>query len=406
MSWQDRDKLDIKVTTGDGQEYTFLWMIASQKVKWHGDSKSYIQLPNSNVEKKKRQGRVFPLELYFTGDDHLEKSAAFITSLDDENPVTIQHPYYNTLICQILEVDQDNSQLNISKLTCTAIETMVGYVTIVQNPKDVILLQKIELDDLLGQQPEIVPTVQEVAVLKDTTKRVQKLGGKIISVGDQAQEYYNSFAIVNGYIDTFLQNPITAIQSINSFLSLPAQFLTSVTDRVQILKEQFDILRTTLFGINSVGGKHLYEAQQITLLSAMAQAAVLPFQNDYQNANTAVTVTKTISDSYDIYLEDLDFLQSANNSSPQSFIPSFAMSIKLQQIMNETISALYDFALSGRRQRVYVLPEDSCVILLTHKLMRLDPADKNIDEFIKNNNLTHRQIALGIDKGTTVTYFI
>lgn len=406
MSWQDRDKLDIKVTTGDGQEFVFLWKTASQKTKWHGDAKSYIQMSDSNVEKRKRQGRIFPLELFFQGDDHLETATAFELALDDPNPITIEHPYYNTIVCHILEVDRDNSDLNISRITCTAIETMVGYVANIRNIRDVVLLRKIEIDSLLNEQPEINPTIQDLTVLQDTTGKVQKLGGKIIGVGDQAQEYYNAFALANGYIDTFIQNPIVAMQSLNTFLSMPALFLTGVTDRVRILKEQFETLRLTLFGINSIGGKKLYEAQQIGILSAMAQAALLPFQNDYTNASTAVAITRILTDSYDLFLTDLDLLQSTNNTTPSSFIPSFAMSIKMQEMMNLTISGLYDFALSGRKQRTYTLPEDSCVILLTHKLMRLDSEDKNIDEFIKNNGLTHRQIALGIDKGTTVNYYV
>src|SRR4051812_38538774 len=125
MSWQERDKLDLKITTGDGKEYTVLWLTAQLKIKWHGRDQSYIELHDSKVEKRKRQGRSFPMEFFFEGDDHLDVSGAFRSSLDDPNPVRIDHPYYNTIYAQIMELDIDNSELNVSRCTCLVMETMV-----------------------------------------------------------------------------------------------------------------------------------------------------------------------------------------------------------------------------------------------------------------------------------------
>lgn len=406
MSWQDRDKLDLKITTGDGQQFTVFWLISKQKIKWHGADKSYIQLSDSNVEKRQRQGRTFPMEFYFQGDDHLDDVARFSTSLDDKNPIVIEHPYYNTIICQILEIDYDNSQLNITRVTCTAMETMVGYEAVISNPKDIVLLQKIELDDLLSQQPEIYPSITELNTLKDTTKKVKKLGMNVIGIPDQAQEYINSFNTASSYVNTFLQTPILAMEALNGFLTLPSKFLSGVENRVRVLKDQFDILRGTVSGLLRPQSKLLYEAQQIALISTMCQASVLPLPGDYTNAMAAVRVSKIINDAFDAFKTDLDSIQSINNGSPLSFVPTFDLYSKLNQIVYTTTSSLYEIALSGRKQRQYILPEDSCLILLTHQLMRLDPDDNNLQDMIQNNNLTHKQIALGIEKGTTINYFI
>lgn len=186
MSWQDKDTLDLQITTGDGKVYTVLWLAASQKTKWHASASTYIDRPDTKVTKRLREGRVFPLEFFFQGDNHLEDSAAFRASLDDLNPCTIEHPYYNTIIAQIIELDIDNGASsggkNLSRCTCTAIETIVGESASIDDTIDVVLLKKVELDDMIQEQEVTGLTVTEINITQTTAAKVNKVGADRKSV--------------------------------------------------------------------------------------------------------------------------------------------------------------------------------------------------------------------------------
>lgn len=407
MSWQDRDKLDLKIFTGDGKEYTVSWLTASQKTKWHGGDFSFINLNDTLVRKRKRQGRIFPLEFFFQGDDHLEEAAAFRASLDDPNPCRIEHPYYNTIVAQIMELDIDNSALNVSRCSCTAIETMVGESATITDKIDMVLMRKVELDDLLEDQPEITGlSVTEINSVIETTSKNKTLADTIISIQEEAQDYENLFHTASTKLNAFTAGPLEAMIALNNLLLFPAQFTATVQNRVRILKEQFDVLRGTISGLLNPSAKKVWFNQQTNLLSTMCKAAVTPLERDYKNAIAALRVASIIHNAYKTFQEDLDELQTSNNGSPLSFVPDFDLSIKLEETILATVSGLYQIALNGRRSRTYTLTEDSNIILLTHMLLRLDDKDENIDELIEINNLTYKEIMLGIGKGRTITYYV
>jgi hypothetical protein len=406
MSWQDRIEKKLSITTGDGKVWEVLWKNAQKAVEWNGTEFQFIGVEGTLARKKKLLGRKFPLEFYFQGADHLEEAKLFEISANDPRAWIVEHPYYDTIIAQVFSLNIDDSGLNVSKITCTAIETMTEDGTRLQdNPVDTIELQKITLDEACEAELTTEPTIQDVNTLQSNVESNYDEGVKIVSIPEEAEEYFNAFNEASSLINTVTASPLLAMRAMVSLLSLPAQFTADVKARIDTLRNQWDILRRTLNGLTRRPSKQLYEIQGTTILSAMCRAATTPLSGNYTNSTSALNIAEIIQEVYEEFLEDLDEIQSSNASDPLNFIPGFDVMSQLSDIVNLSISALLQIALNGKVERSVILKEDSNVVLLTHRFYGLDLEDANITELIENNNFNYQQIALGIKKGTRVVYY-
>lgn len=408
MSWIDRYTQDLRITTGDGKEYNVFTLPSFTKDwEYHGTDFSFVNVEGELIKKRKLKSRVFPLEFYFIGENCVEDANLFELSTRDPRPWIIEHPYYDTILAQVMRAKQDDSELNVSKITCEAKQTIADDGTsLVSNPIDVIQLKKVELDTLLSEEPNLTPSIQEIETLATTTEQNYNEGVKIITLPEQADEYFNAFNTAISTINNIAASPILAMQALTNLISLPSQFEANVQDRIRVFKDQFDNLRRTLLGSLSVPAKKLYQIQGQSTIASMCIAAINPLTGNYTNASVALQISETIKSNADRFRADLDSLQSSNGGSPESFVPSFNSMKAFNDIVSITTSSLFEIALAGRKELSYVLTEDSNVVLLTHRFYKLDPNDNNITEFCDNNSIRYRERALGLPKGKTVVYYV
>lgn len=408
MAWQDQYSLKMIITTGDGISYpVFTEPKYSKEIEYNGTAYSFVDIDGQLIDKKKLLNREFNLDFYFIGDAHLDDSQRFENSTKDKRPWTIDHPYYGTLLVQVLgKIKFDDNDGNVTRITCTATETITNQgITVSSNPVDTIKLKKTTLDSAIVNEPTITPTITETNTLKQTTTKNYKEGTKIIKNPVDAENYFNIFHNTTSAVNSITAQPLVAMQAIINVINAPANFETAVTDRVKTLLTQFGNLRATIIGVLSLSSKQYYQAEGAALISATALAAVGPQQGNYSNATVAAQISLLIQAAFRTFQNDINALQGANGGTFNAFIPSFNIMFNLADVINFTVANLYQIALAGRKQYFYTLPEDSNVFLLTHKFYKLDPQDNNLSEFISNNNFDWKQIALGISKGTTVTYY-
>lgn len=408
MSWVDKYTLQLKITTGDGKDWdVFTEPKYSKDVEYNGKELQFVDLDGQLIRKKNLKGRSFPLEFYFINEFHLDDSGLFEVSCLNQAPWIVQHPYYGTLLVQVLALRFDNTDLNYTKITCTARETIQDNgLTVSSNPVEAIKIKKTGLDALTSADPVINPKLVDIKQLQQTTAKNYKEGIKIITLPDDAQGYFNAFNTAQSSINSITASPILAMEALGNIIALPGQFESNVQDRIRTLVTQFGNLRLTLNGLLSLASKQLYQAQGVNLLSTMCVASVTPLDGNYTNASVALNISQIIRSSYNQFLIDIDQIQDLNGGNPLSFIPTFNTMLNLGELINLTVSNLFSIALAGRKEMSYVLKEDSNVVLLAYRFYKLDLLDNNLVEFITNNNLRYEQIALGLPKNTTVVYYV
>lgn len=406
MAWIEKIADPLIITTGDGKEYTPLWRGASQSEDFNETRFAFPKIRGERVDRREVLGREIPLEFYFQGEDHLDVAEAFRISSHDSRFWSVQHPLYGRLNCHPTKINYDNSDLNYTKISTIIIESITDDAPKAEvNPGDQVKLLKEINDEELALALTETPDVTDVNTMAKSNNSAYAKGVPIIELPAEAENYYNLFNTASTYINTATASPLLAMRATIAMLSYPSNFTASARDRVDLLADQFTVLRATVENMVNVASKQIYQAQGGTLISAMCQAAASPLPTDYRNSVNVLELIRTILDNYNSFLDDIDEIHGPNGGNPINFIPNANAMISLNTIVNNTLSSLYIIALNARTERTFVLEKDTNIILLTHRLYSLDEEDKNIEELMENNGWGWNEI-LGIQKNTTVKYYI
>ncbi len=416
MSWLDKaGKIIITITRKDGDKivsrnFTGLVRVQSYsgEMEFNATEYTFIDVHGELVKKRKLLKQDFELEFYFQGANHLDESSDFREWAFSEIPWVINHPYYGVITCQVIKLKFDNTELNLTKWTGTAIETIenVPLVADLTNISDIITLKTNQVTAIVTAAPDITPSFQDVDNLKTLTRTNYNAAIPIIKIPEEAQDYFNTFNDAITAINAITESPILAMAALNAVILAPFQFTAAVNDRMNVLINQFNRLRNTVLGITSRTQKRLYEVQGAGFLSAICAAAATPQQGNYINATRVLFSIARLRTARAGFQADIDAIKSPNGNDPLFYVPSFDLIKALDDLVNTTISKLYVIALGGRREFSYTLLEDANVVTLTHRFYGLDNQDANVKEFKGNNQLTYKEIALGVPRGKTIIYYI
>ncbi len=407
MSWLDKIKNQIIITTGDKEKYSPLWINASKEIEWHVVEFYFPNQDGSLVKRSKKFGTKYKLELIFQGEDHIEDSNRLERSCTvDNKPWKIEHPYYGSLTVQITGFFIDNTQHNISKWTGIVIETIQDSLPQTNvSPVDDIKFQKEELDEICAQSVTTKPISTDVTTVKDKNLINFKKTIPILSVPDEIENYYNIFGIANSAVNNLVASPLIAMRTILALISAPALFTANIKNKHKLFSSQLGTLNANLLGIVDVSSKEIYQGQAAGVVSSSALAGIVAPQSDYMTIDNVFDSITSILDLYNQFIADMDALQTANGGSPTSFIPSQAVLFGLSQLVNTAISNLFTVGLNAKKQYSIITEKDTNFILLAHRFYGLDATDKNINDLISQNNLGLNGV-LQIKKNTTIFYYI
>lgn len=423
MSWQEAINTPFQITTGDGKIFTVLWKNSAQKeVDYNLAEFDFPQIAGSLVVRGTNKARKFSLEIYFQGDDHLDNSLSFEQSANDPRPWKIKHPIYGALTIQPISLKFDYSGFNVTHITGVMHETIVfGGPKVTQIPFDKIIFDKAQMDDVVavGYQTEIqqlIPSIKDINTLTGYNKLLYDIGVKTVKLTEDAGKYFNAFNAANASILTLTSNPLQAMRDLQTVINYPSLFVNTIKSRVASIQAQFDSLSAQIGSITRVSDKRSYESTGSTLVSSMARTSITSYDAggnqvvngvlpDYTTKGDVIFVIEALQAIFNSFLANLDTLQTANGGDEDSYIASADSISALDDLMNFTISNLYDIALSAKQERIILLEKDSNPILLTHRFYGLVDDDSTIDYFIKTNNIQTNEL-LQIQKGRQLSFYI
>ena len=76
-SWLDLVKTDYVIKTGDAFTYKPLWLNARKSKKFNISQFEFKGINGSLVKKGNPQARVYDIEIYFQGADHMDQAKLF-----------------------------------------------------------------------------------------------------------------------------------------------------------------------------------------------------------------------------------------------------------------------------------------------------------------------------------------
>lgn len=408
MSWLENIKTALVIETGDGNKFTPSWLNASKATEYNIAEFDFPNIPGTLVKRSKPRGRKYNLEIYFKGDDHLEQSNEFEKSANDSRAWTISHPFYGRIIVQPVSLAFDNTRYNTTKITGVIIETITE-----DNPKTTIApIEKIEADkellDTIFEDSfvnDVIPDTDDINTLSENTDTFYNTGLKIASDKLDAENYFNLFNDANAAILEATAEPLAAIRALQAVINAPALFVQGVKARITVFVEQITKLSSRLDDILTPSNKKIYENNVGVALSAMALASSNPQEGDYDSRAKVLEIIDEITVSYNTYLADLDTLQTDTGGDEDSYIPDSESLTGLNNLMNFTLSNLFDIALESKQERSIILNNDSNIVLLAHRFYGLQADDSTIDSLMEINNIGLNEI-LNIRKGRNIIYLV
>lgn len=412
MSWIEQVNKDFEITTGDGRKYIPEWMNANKNTSFNTKEFNFPGVPGTLVDRREPKGSKFELEIFFQGEDHLDVAQAFDISSKDKRFWTISHPLYGILNVQPSSLLFDNTKHNVSKITGVVTETITEI-----NPKAIVIPEdKIEEDtefanDQMASSFEnnVTPTSTDINTAKaDNAQAYATVETKIENDSD-GQSYFNALNDAQNAMTNAAADAGAAIRKTQSFILAPALFAQSVKSRLSMLTENFSNLRKNIDGTAetvSKNTKKFYEVQAGATLTAIALASSIPFDdNDYNNRPKVVDVIEIILEVFVEYLEDLDAMQLGSGGDPNDYVATAETIIQINNLLNYTMSNLFQIGLEARQERFYTTPDKTDLISLSHKLYGLANGDESINELIRNNSFGLKHM-LEIAKDITVKYYI
>jgi hypothetical protein len=410
MSWKERiENVQFTIKTGDGKEYKPLWKSGAKNKAYNVSSYNFINVPGSFTDRKQPQAAKFPLVFFFKGEDNIEQAQRFEDSADDKRPWTIKHPFYGDIKGQPLNLVRGDSSYNVTELTVDFWESInADYPAAVTSINNVIQEKTVTTASLAAKNYEskVNPVPADVQTLQNSINDNKSAFNKLFSSANSSKAIYEAqVSEALGKAANVSNEPLDAITSIQALSTSPSLLSQPVKFKLQSLRIVYDKLVSFISEEKTVNDNLYFEANTAAVVASMCQCTTVALDADYVTTVQIEQITTSIVDVYNNYLSVLDGLQVNISDSLENYMPDPLTQTSLYDLVAETSANLYSLAFNAKQERKIEVSKDTNLILLTHKYIGLDAADKNIEEFRIINNIKSEKLFI-IKKGTIIKYFV
>lgn len=412
MSWEDNINNRIRITTGDGKVYEPLTMLSDNvgSFEFNVSEFEFPEISGTKVDKRLRKGVRYPLVLYFQGENCIIDGKAFIESSNDTRPWDILHPIFGQFKGHPLGIDFDNSGINVFKISCTVVETILDDgVKTVFSPSDnaVFILNKSKETNVSSFNESVTSfETTDVTIMSSNTDKLYKASVSSIVDQDAFNEYFNLFNKAQTAIDNALFDAGLVIQQVQNFINYPANFSIGVKNKVNMIKQQANSFLSSVYNLSSsYNEKKIFENNKGEVINTLIQAITTPQDGDYDSAMDVLFIIEQSISIYNQFIDELQGLQSPDGYQPGSYLPDAEFLESLSYSFNYAVSNLFEIALNAGQERTIILEDDSNVVLLTHRFYGLEQDDSTLNKFISTNNITLDE-TIQIKKGRKIVYYV
>lgn len=405
MSWIDKLKKGLEITTGDGEKYFPLYDINPKTTEFNVAEFEFPNIEGTLVKRSMVKGTKMSLTFYFQGEDHLETSRKFEVSAKDKRAFKISHPFFGIMLVQPTSLSYDPTGLNITKIVGSFVETLSDeYPKITKDAKNQIALNVITTKEILVESLE--NNVEELPLIfAEFLDKINTLGELATKLKDQANEYKQLYKRALGSLDYASSMIGNAVQNAIDLYNFPAKFVSDIKERVTMFSEQMDEIFGTVEDLVTPEEKKTAEFTGGAIMLSLVESTIYPIESDYQTSNEVLETISVVLKVWEKYISKIELLQTATNDTLDSYIPDYDTIQSIYDIVNFSTANLLQIALESSSERSVILESDSNAIILAHRFYGLTDTDETLVKFIEQNNLSVDEL-LEIKKGKNIVYYI
>jgi prophage DNA circulation protein len=420
MSWRDRVKGEIVLTSPDGQTFTAKWIGNERTADKQLGIFNYPKVDKQVVQDLGILGVSYPLTLYFDGPDNDLVSTRFFDAISASGEWLIDHPSKGRKFLQPVRFKEQVAPIESGTITVFATEwievALDAAVVSAEQLSALIETQNAAVEAaVLDQMVAIADqsSVENIETLKSATEKgLAAFDESMASVIDEDADVAARVAgIQRGIADTLDSSPLDLTVlggQIQALVSAPAAVTGSVLASIRSYQSFVDKLVSIPISAATRTERNLVAILEVFGISCSASANLVAARSLPETRAIALSSLDAVSelftgmtDAFDLYqqayidllLEDQYFSQS------ESFVES---SVMTAQTVGYLLSISFDLAIEKR----FTLKEDrSPIEIAITEYGALGDNDEYVDLFIETNALKDTDILI-LPAGREVVVYV
>ena len=413
MAWQDRIR-EAAYTPPDGRRLTFQYENVGRNVNKKTTNFEFPSADGSYIQDLGREGRKFPMQLFFTGNDHDTEATAFEDALLQRGPGLLEHPFYGNFSVvpfgEISRRDDLKTAGNQSIIEVTFWETIEAIYPLVERDAaaavmEALGMQQEESSGFFAGLVDKATALRESAfgmTVEEVINTVSEAVGTVTEIAGEAAEIFNDIQTsINRGIDVLIAQPLTLANQIVQLIRAPGRSLALISDRLgafgNLISNTIEYRvpdQPTLVDSNN------FLINDLTATAAISGSVVASLSGNFQSRSEAIATAEVILSQFD----------AVNEWREQQFsaLPNLVDTGESYQALQETVALVVGYLIeqsfSLRQERVIVLDRERTIVDLSADLYG-DVTDSNLNFLINSNNLTGSEI-LELPRGRRISYYV
>lgn len=420
MSWRDRIRGTIELTSPGGQTFTALWGGNSRSREKKLGIYNYPKVDGAVVQDLGINSTTYPLTIFFDGDDNDIEANRFFNALAERGVWDVVHPLFGALILQPVSftpIDNPVESGNVTEIGTEWIEP-IPTDTILSTVQIAAQIEATKNESNAKGSEQLVAKVELDTAEQTTTFKAAVTDGKTAierflgPIAELTSEVDSAFKAISRSIDDTLDQVTIPVDVIAGQLQQMIQVVDSATTdfgakltAFRNLSNDVLLLLPTIASsanINNVAVIELIETATIAVTGIATAGAELDTRSE------AITAIDTIGDQFTTITDGLDDIQSLY-SDRDIDLQYFSQSLSFPDSSRLTFQAIalllrrsFDLAIEKR----FILDRPRAPIEITvTEYGELGDNDTNFDLFIGSNNLTGDEIRI-LPAGRQVVVYV
>jgi prophage DNA circulation protein len=423
MTWEDRLKSLVVITTPDGKSHSFEYEDLEKLLEKKTSGYFFGDTPGELIQDFGEGKLSFPLLVYISGPDYDEAANEFDKSAALAGLCTLEHPLYGIHDINILgfrRQDLVKSAGGQAVYNITVNKTIIETAPV--SGEETALGILTTMDDLAGANAAgfadgfdasfisdaIAAKDRVTAFVSDLKSNFQEILNTVQSVQDTFNEIQD---YINNNIDFLLSAPLLLAAAVTNLINTPARIAASISSRISAYTSSYEKLLGATQGSGTTDAKNQRQEKQlltIAIISAISEANLFADSDGvgFLTKSDALENAEILTDQLVSNQEFLDTEEQASlaDSLEERFVVNDAVSQEIKDVVANTASNLKTLSFSLLQERIIVLERPRTIIDLCYQLYETTSNDK-LDFLIETNTLTGKEI-IEIPIGREVKYYV
>ena len=420
MSWRDRLRQTIELTSPDGNIFEAAWQGNSRSMDKKLGLFEFPKVKGTKVQDLDIGSARYPLTIFFSGEDNDKESDRFFKACKERGVWNIIHPVKGSLNLQLISVAENIQPVesgNLTQFDTEWIEPLEdSAVPSAFQLRSTIDSQIDEINSTVSDQIGsniLQKTAAQVAAFKATVDAVVASVEKFLAPIYEIQSEINAqiLSIKRG-VNTLLTAPVLDVISIagqiQAMIQLPALAVADINSRV----EAYQNFISAALGLSPETAKtkdrNIVAVQELALTSGLASISFISSTGELSSRLQAIELIEANTQLFKDIIDTLDATQELFQDEiidKQYFSQSESYSDAVLMI-SQTIAYLLRSAFDLSIEKRFVLEKMRAPIEITiSEYGDLGENDINFDLFIDSNGLKGNEILI-LPEGREVLVYV